>query len=249
VSGRAPSVAMSLPSAIELLDAWEAGQGRPPAERALALLRAAEPDAEPAALERRSVGRRNAGLLALRTALFGSRLVGLVTCPACGERVETTFSTAALDPGAVDDGRCRVERSGWRVSVRPPDSSDLAAAARTGDPTEGRRELLARCIVEADCEDAAAGEMPPAVLAAVLERLAAADPAGDVELRVDCPRCGHAWGVDLDIAAFLWDELSAWSERLLDDVHALATAYGWSEREILSMTPWRRHAYVARATA
>jgi hypothetical protein len=33
---------------------------------------------------------------------------------------------------------------------------------------------------------------------------------------------------------------------LFDDIHLLAQAYGWSEGEILALSPARRSAYLAR---
>jgi hypothetical protein len=31
---------------------------------------------------------------------------------------------------------------------------------------------------------------------------------------------------------------------MLRDVHALATAYGWREADIVAMSPWRRQVYL-----
>ena len=52
-----------------------------------------------------------------------------------------------------------------------------------------------------------------------------------------------------DIVSFFWSELTAWSIRILDHVHRLASAYGWSEADILTMTPSRREMYLARIGA
>ena len=54
-------------SASRLLDTWEQGLGQPQALQALAFLQWARPDAERAALERLTIGQRNAELLALRS--------------------------------------------------------------------------------------------------------------------------------------------------------------------------------------
>ena len=37
--------------------------------------------------------------------------------------------------------------------------------------------------------------------------------------------------------------------QLLDEVHQLATAYGWTEAEILALSDTRRAAYLDRVTA
>jgi len=81
-------------------------------------------------------------------------------------------------------------------------------------------------------------------LQAVADRMAAADPQGDVELALTCPACGHAWPAAFDIASFFWTEVDAWARVLLHEIHALASAYGWREVDILALTPWRRRAYL-----
>ena len=63
-------------------------------------------------------------------------------------------------------------------------------------------------------------------------------------LAVSCASCAHAWRASFDIVAFFWSEIDAWAERVLRDVHRLAAAYGWSEREILGLSAWRRHRYL-----
>jgi hypothetical protein len=43
--------------------------------------------------------------------------------------------------------------------------------------------------------------------------------------------------------------VQAAAERVLLDVHALARAYGWTESEVLRLTPARRSAYLQMAAA
>jgi hypothetical protein len=43
---------------------------------------------------------------------------------------------------------------------------------------------------------------------------------------------------------FFWSEISAEARRLLLEVHNLASAYGWSESDILSMSALRRRYYL-----
>ena len=74
--------------------------------------------------------------------------------------------------------------------------------------------------------------------------MAAADPQADVELALSCPACGHAWPAAFDIASFLWTEVDAWARVLLHEIHALASAYGWREADILALSPRRRRAYL-----
>jgi hypothetical protein len=48
----------------------------------------------------------------------------------------------------------------------------------------------------------------------------------------------------LDPADYFYRELAASSRRLLLQIHALAGAYGWTEAEILALSPPRRATYV-----
>jgi hypothetical protein len=66
---------------------------------------------------------------------------------------------------------------------------------------------------------------------------------------MDCPTCGHGWSAAFDIADFFWRELKGRAKRLLDEVQELAVHYGWSEAEVLTMSPVRRRHYLERAQA
>jgi len=70
------------------------------------------------------------------------------------------------------------------------------------------------------------------------------DPQADLQLAMVCPQCAHRWTTTFDIASFFWTELNAWALRLLREVHTLASVYGWSEAEILDLSPTRRKAYL-----
>src|SRR3954471_8382071 len=126
---------MRVPSAAELLDAWERGLPRPAVERALLLLAAACPDAPPDALARLSIGRRDARLLSLRDKTFGPRLVCQAACPGCGERLEMTFASADIRAEATDDSPAEmaVHAAGRAVRFRLPNSEDLGTIAGAAD--------------------------------------------------------------------------------------------------------------------
>lgn len=86
---------------------------------------------------------------------------------------------------------------------------------------------------------------------AFLERaeaaLEAADPGMDLRFSLACAECGATMERPFDAVAFFWREIEALERRLVAEVAALARAYGWSEAEILSMTPRRRALYLAEA--
>lgn len=150
-------------------------------------------------------------------------------------------SSAGTDPSA--GSVVRVRQDGWDVEFRLPGFADLTAAARAADP---RTALLARCLVSAVRDGAAvgAGDLPVPVQRRIAEAVEAADPGADVTLNIACPECGAATRAELDIASYLWTELDTWARDLLLDVHLLATSYGWSEPEILALSPLRRRYYL-----
>jgi hypothetical protein len=238
-------------SPAELLDVREAGEGRPMAERALLLLAAASPERARDDLAALSIGERDRRLLTLREWTFGPEVSAVAECPACAERLEIGFQTSEIqsplrpEPEALLGGRFEAE--GYTVEFRLPDSADLLAVTEEGveSPEEVRQLLLERC-VRADNGDkpVPASTLPETVIGTVEERMAAIDPAANTELALTCPRCGHAWHAPFDIVSFLWNELEARADRLLLEVHWLASAYGWSERDVLALGTYRRQRYV-----
>jgi hypothetical protein len=49
----------------------------------------------------------------------------------------------------------------------------------------------------------------------------------------------------LNVASLLWDDIEAHAHKLVGEVDALARAYGWTEPEILVLSPQRRATYLA----
>ncbi len=238
---------MRRPSAAELLNVWERAVGQPAAMRALLMLAGAHPDTEVEALARLSIGARDAQLLDLREVVFGSMLECLTRCAQCGDHVELSIGIDEIRvPQTAMHGRGRIDLEGFSVSFRLPDSTDLLTLRAGQDPAQAERELLARCVLGARVQDreARVEELPAAVVSAVTQRMAEADPQAEVLLDLKCPGCELRWQALFDIAAHLWAEIDAWAKRILHEVHALARAYGWPERDILAMSPTRRRLYL-----
>jgi hypothetical protein len=234
-------------SALTLLDVWDAAHPLPPLRRALALLAVARPDVAPHALADLPVGRRDGELLRLREQLFGPRIVALARCAGCAERFELTFMVPDVLVPPPGEPTSVVQHDGYAVRVRPVSSADLLELPSHDDAAASERALVARCTLEArrGGVDVRADELPDAVAEAIAQAMSATDPQADVQVATVCPACGRDGKAVFDAAAFVWREVEAWAHRTLDEVHALAAAYGWSEREILSMSASRRRRYVA----
>jgi hypothetical protein len=240
-------------SVAELLGVWESGLTQGAVDRALTLLQAACPDMSREALAALSIGRRDADLLTLREWTFGPGISSVVGCPQCGEKVEISFDISAVrvSPKLETASGLDVMVANYELQVRPPNSTDLAAIADEPCVDQRRRRLFERCLITAhrDGQPTPPSELPDETIDAVAKRLADADPQADVELNIHCPACSHDWRAVFDIVTFFWSEIEAWACRLLREVHILARAYGWSEREILALTPLRRELYLEMVEA
>src|SRR5690349_12316027 len=230
--------------AADLIAVWERGQSGAVTGRAQLLVEVLGPP-HPAL----TVGQRDALLMDLRGELFGTAVAAFACCPGCGEKLEFDFDLGDVRtaPPADPSAPLAVVHDGYLVRARPPTVGDLAAAER--DPATAREALLARCVLDArrDGERISAGDLPAEVVARLGERLAEADPQAEVRLALSCPECDRSWSTAFDIVTFLWHELDTWARRLLGEVHALASAYGWAEADILAMSPLRRSLYLRMA--
>lgn len=230
-------------NATSLLTAWEQGVSQHPLQRAVTLLALAWPEKSVDGWSRVSIGERDRQLFKLRTELFGSKLEAIASCPKCGERLELAFRTHDLLVNASEPEPLQLKSGSYEVNYRLPTSADLLAVADR--PAEAHALLLERC-VEAlnDGVVVQASTLPESVIKVLGQKMADADPQAEVQIALDCPACSHHWSTVFDILSYLWGEIEDWAQRLLHEVHSLAMAYGWSERDILSMSATRRRLYL-----
>jgi hypothetical protein len=235
-------------TAVDLVDVWEQGWASGCAERALLLLGRAHPDISDEELEAMPLGIRDDLLLQLRQQLFGPWLESVVICPKCSESLEISVDANELRAEGESGDDARTEWTSGELSVRfrVPASGDLRDLEGDRDPEEVRRRLLERCVLEAHrgVETIEPLQLTREETIALGEHIAQADPRGELMLNAECPRCGHRWERLLDIASFLWREIDIHVKRLLGDVHTIASAYSWSERDILAMSARRRQMYL-----
>ena len=138
--------------------------------------------------------------------------------------------------------------AGYRLRLRIMDTVDLAAAAAAESVEAGMQILLRRCVQANDSEGrpVPVETLPAATATAALQRLDALHRNAEILVELTCPACAERQSVPFEIGKFLWAEARHHAERLIEEVHELARAYGWSEDSILAMSPARRHAYLAR---
>jgi hypothetical protein len=233
---------------VDALALWDAGSGLDEVGRALLLARAAsgpdEPDPAGA-----TIGARDAMLLDLRAAVFGTWVEAVATCPGCGETLELRFPLDRIRAPSIEraDGPIAIRDGEFELTARLPTSRDLTALAGCHDVSSARAQLLEQCLIRATrgTDEVEARDLPESAVRALGEALGTADPQADVELGLVCAGCGHHWNAQLDIASFLWTEIEHHALSVMHDVHALARCYGWSEAQILELSPQRRRRYLA----
>ena len=235
----------------DLVAVWEAGQHRHDADRALIVLSHAHPDADWDDLADLPLGQRDGLLLQVRQALFGSRLDIGVRCRRCSERLEFDSSIDELLPAhwaPTGPSRLQVRVADTRIEARPICTRDLVQLAPRQTEADARRILIQSSVLSARGEtgDIAAADLPAPALEALAEALTEADPLADIEFQLDCPNCQDRWILIFDIVPFLWRELAQVAQSLLDEVYDIAVHLGWSQSEILSLSPARRAYYLAR---
>jgi len=187
----------------------------------------------------------------LRESIFGKEMPCLVNCPRCGEHLEISLNISDILVSQNDRdldlaASTSIYAGDYCISFRLPNSVDIEAISGCYDVDSGKELLLKRCLstILKNGYEISFDELPSEALDAVISGMADADPQADVLIPLSCSICGNKWQEGFDIASFLWMELDAWANRTLLEVHSLASAYGWSEDEILALSPWRRQFYL-----
>lgn len=227
-----------------LLAVWETGSVQDPVRRAVTLL-AGVLDTSAAEAATFGVGTRDVLLAGLLRSVACEQVPACADCPGCGAVLDVPVDVAAVAALPVHEPgeRLSVTVDGIEVSFRLPTTADLIAlGGRSLD--RARPALLAACLGHERGKSAAPAPQTVAAVEAAMEQ---ADPAGAVDLLVRCPDCGLDSTLPLDVPALVWAEIEMQASALLHDVHALATSYGWTEADVLDMSPRRRALYLALA--
>lgn len=245
---------MSTFSNAECLELWEQGHGLHSLDQGLLLLGAEVGGVSFDALADWPLGRRNQALAALRCRSFGARLQAWTACPQCGERLEFELDGRRIASHAEQTGEGAPIQVNGR-SYRVPTSRDLAQAAQESSSFAAAVRLVEACRLSAaeldgiEIESGGPVEWTEEEVEEIGNRMALADPMAEILMDLTCPECGHRSNKALDLVAFLWSEIEARAKRLLWEIHALASAYGWPERDILALSDHRRRLYLEMVQA
>ncbi len=237
-------------STADLLAAWERGASQSMTRRVLTLLATVYPELSDAQLLSLPIGQRDGLALKLRELLFGPQLNIVAKCPFCNEQLEVGLDVAdiCVEPNTLQHQPFALAVEGFELQFRLPDSQDLLHIEAVDSLDAARSVFFERCLLSATYEgqECPVDTLPEEVLNKIEASMSAADPQADVELDLCCPECLHSWLAPFDIASFLWTEINAWAQRVLNEVHLLAQAYSWREADILAMSAARRRYYLER---
>jgi hypothetical protein len=226
-----------------LLQAWEKGAERDDLLRGIGMLSLALDEEDVSRLLTLPLPECNRLLLHLREISFGPLLEGFHLCPDCGEATEFSLPIAALR-SEPDDGNGMTETSwdegGVRYRLRQATPDDMLAVRNIADTEEAEKMLVHRCLLEGEMHENHAQ---------LTERFEALHQGLEMTCALTCPACSRKGSFDLEIMHFLWKEVRAAALRLLEEIHELAWAYGWSEAVIARMSDTRRAAYLEMVRA
>ena len=177
-------------------------------------------------------------LAAVYMRTYGSKIESTIKCSQCGENFDLDFSLhsllESLSPAShnelgvscLSDGTYQLKDG---LSFRLPTGEDECAVIGL-DQEQARALLLERCI-QSVCDDEVLLKHSDAIQS-VMEALS---PLVDLELNARCPECGHDQAVHFDLQHYLLSAIQGERKRLMQEVHALASNYGWSLSEILGL--------------
>ncbi len=183
-------------------------------------------------------------VLAALAARFGMSLQWLTyDCEKCSEPFDFSVDLADLPVTSARAGypKSTIEIDGKAVDISVPTGGDQLAVAGIDDESAAARELFWRCVSVRDSQTKRK-KFPAKWVAKIEAAIEDMAPAMPFCVAADCPECNSANLVPINVTRWL-RQLAGGP---LDDVHTIASAYGWSEMDILVLSRQRRKAYVAR---
>ena len=177
-------------------------------------------------------------LAAVYIRTYGAKIESTIKCRQCGEDFDMDFDLEDLlnflNPveretsgiKRLDDGTFQLAED---ISFRLPTGVDECAVIGF-EPEKAREILLERCI-QGNHESALRSKYFDDIQSA-METLS---PLVDTELDARCPECDHGQKVHFDLQHYLLSAIKGERKHLMQEIHALASSYGWSLSEILSL--------------
>lgn len=183
-------------------------------------------------------------LSAIAMATRGSELVLYVHCSnsLCGERIELSLDLAMFQQDiAEEEFVFHIEDK--TLTARLPNGWDQHQWLQHQDDPLA---VIAKKLV-LHIDDEKPGDhwnLPDEWLTGFGEALEKHDELMTLQLNSKCPVCAQDLEIGVDLEAQLLTSLSYVQKKLLLDVHQLALAYHWTEKEILGLSLQRKNFYL-----
>ena len=158
-------------------------------------------------------------------------------CGDCAERFDMSIDLANLPtkPAADDYPFAKVNFGGVSFTFRMPVASDLEFIDEQENHLEAQRQLAILCQVKGPKT-----KFSNPQIEAISNALQDISPEIPLAIQSQCPECKTQNNVPIDIAAHVFSLFA----NPLEDVHDLASAYHWSEKDILALPGHRRRSYL-----
>lgn len=237
-------------SSFELLTIWEQGMDQSVIQKSLILLCHANPEMELEDVVKFSIGKRDTMLFQLREWMFGSRLINTAFCQKCNKQIEWENDISDLKifdkniEQLQDEYSSKIED--FIIRFRVPNTKDFINNSASDVSNPDPKKILKNCILEVkkDSNDFEISNLPDKVFDALEDQIEKEDSQADIRMLLTCPNCSNQWEASFDIVSYLWAEIHSWAKNILQEVAFLARSFGWSEQEILFMSPKRRQMYL-----
>ncbi len=215
--------------------------------KVFAFAQALEPLPDPENWYDMPLGIRDKRLLSIRAMAFGSDFAGTVTCNPCKEKIEFNVDIGDFISLSGGDNTFQVSYQGRQYSFRPLSTRDLMAISNSGQDS-GPNDLVKILCLDDDLVKDRILERPE-FIERVNQALEEHQCISDIALTSDCPECRHTMKSIFDIVHVLDADITHAAGLFLEEIHQLATAYGWTEDTIFSVPRARRNWYVKRIQA
>lgn len=233
----------------DLLSVWEYGFNHSLIETNLYLLYLVYPDFDLNRLASMTIGERDARLIEVRRNLFGPIFNNISNCSVCGQKVEweTTADEIQIQKSNTENPRSSFELKykEYLIRFRLPNSYDVLELLEDATINNKAQKLIRSCIIESIPSLEPNQKIPVDLENQINHKMEEYDPQANVLMNLTCPECKNKWDVIFDITQYIWAEINDWAIRLMQDVHILASTFGWSEKDILDMSRHRRNIYIS----
>jgi hypothetical protein len=196
------------------------------------------------------VGIRDSLLLKLRQSIFGNILSSTSVCPSCDEKVEWEMQIESFGLSQPEESvnikNFKFRKGDYSIAFRLPNSGDILHLSSDQTVETSYRWLLSRCILDIKHKrkELRYEDLPSDILDALAEQMTRKDKFADIRISLSCNKCSFQWEAVFDIISYFWTETNSWARQLLLEIGILASNFGWSEKQIIQLSPVRRKIYL-----